>query len=247
MMAAGTASLRWDGRNAKGKAVPDGRYTIAISGRDAVGNVGDPAKITVDVYAALADLARSPALFFPQDADRLARTATVTFRLQARAKVTIRVLDAAGAVVRTAYVDRTTQKGDAAWSWNGKITGGAYAKPGDYRIVVSATNGQQRATTSTTVRADAFRLSTSAPGATRGRPLTITARSAEPLARPPVVVVREPGLAPWTVAMTPAPHDAWTATITPKRTGHAGTLSLTVKARDGEGGRNASVLRMALR
>ena len=68
--------LGWDGRTARGKAVPDGRYTVAITGRDAAGNVGKPAKVTVDVYAALAGLARSTALFFPQDGDRLARTAT---------------------------------------------------------------------------------------------------------------------------------------------------------------------------
>ena len=206
-----------------------------------------PAKVTVDVYAALAGLARSPALFFPQDGDRLARSATVGFRLLARAKVTIRVVDAAGAVVRTAYVDRTTRRGDVAWSWNGKVAGGAYARPGDYRIVVSATNGQQHATGSATVRADAFRLSTSTTDATRGRRLTVTARSAEPLAAPPVLVVREPGVAAWTVAMTHGPGASWTATVTPKRAGAAGTLSLTVKARDAEGGRNASILRLTLR
>ena len=171
----------------------------------------------------------------------------MSFRLLARAKVTVSVVDAAGAVVRTAYLDRTTRRGDVAWSWNGKVAGGAYARPGDYRIVVSATNGQQRATGSVTVRADAFRLSTSTPDAARGRRLTVTARSAEPLAAPPVLVVREPGVAARTVAMTHGPGASWTATVTPKRGGTAGALLLTVKARDAKGGRNASVLRLTLR
>ena len=41
--------------------------------------------------------------------------------------------------------------GAAAWAWNGKVAGGAFAKPGTYRIVVTATNGTQRAGQSTTV------------------------------------------------------------------------------------------------
>ena len=36
--------------------------------------------------------------------------------------------------------------------------------------------------------------------------------------------------------MTKAPGGTWTATITPKRAGSAGTLGLTVKARDEAGG-----------
>ena len=47
--------------------------------------------------------------------------------------------------------------------------------------------------------------------------------------------------------MTKAAGATWTATVMPKRAGAAGTLSLTVKARDASGGRNASILRLALR
>ena len=240
-------TVTWDGRSATGKALPDGRYTIGLSGRDAAGNVGAAVPVVVDVYAALADVGRTPALFYPQDGDTLARTATVTLRLQARAKLTIQVVDAGGAVVRTAFADRATPKGDVSWSWNGKVRGGAYAAPGAYRIVVTATNGQQRVTQSASVRADAFRLATSTIDATRGKSLTVTAVSAEPLATAPVLVIREPGVPAWTVAMTKAAGATWTATITPKRAGAAGTLSLTVKARDAAGGRNASILHLALR
>ena len=65
--------------------------------------------------------------------------------------------------------------------------------------------------------------------------MTVTAVSAEPLAAAPVVVIREPGVPAWTVAMTKAAGATWTATITPKHAGAAGTLSLTVKARDAGG------------
>jgi flagellar hook assembly protein FlgD len=240
-------TVTWDGRTASGKALPDGRYTIGLSGRDAAGNVGDSVPVVVDVYAALADVARTPALFYPQDGDALARTATVRLGLQARAKLTIQVVDAAGAVVRTAFADRTTPKGDVSWSWNGRVRGGAYAAPGAYRIVVTATNGQQRVTRTAAVRADAFRLATSVVDATRGTPLTVTAVSAEALATAPVVVIREPGVPARTVAMTKASGATWTATLTPKRAGAAGTLSLTVRALDAARGRNASTLHLALR
>ena len=61
----GPGSVTWDGRTAAGTPVPDGRYTVAIAGRDAAGNVGDPAVLEVDVYAALTAISRTPTLFYP--------------------------------------------------------------------------------------------------------------------------------------------------------------------------------------
>jgi hypothetical protein len=193
--------------------VPDGRYTVTIAGRDVVGNTGVAAPVDVDVYASLAGLERSPALFYPQDRDRLAARATVTYRLQSRARVTIQVVDADGAVVRRAVTNEAQKAGPKAWSWNGKVTGGTYAKPGTYRIVVSATNGTQRAAQSASVMADAFRLAASVSTAVRGKSFTLT----------------------------------WTASVTPRRHGSAGSLALTVRARDDARGWNRSVLRLALR
>ncbi len=245
--ASAAGAVAWDGRTAAGRPVPDGRYTVMLKARDTAGNVGEPAPVEVDVYAALASLTRSPAQLYPQDGDALARTSTVAFRLLARATVTIRVLDADGVFVRTAYADRALAAGSQHWTWNGKVAGGAYARPGAYRIVVAATNGTQRAAQSTSLLADAFRLEASVAAAVRGHAFHLTARSTEPLATSPVVVVHEAGVDPWTVAMTKAPGGTWTAAITAKRGGSAGTLRLTVKARDQAGGRNASALRLGLR
>jgi flagellar hook assembly protein FlgD len=244
--ATAAGGVSWDGRTATGKPVPDGRYTVTLRARDTAGNVGDPVAVDVDVYAALASLTRSPAQLFPQDGDALARSSTIAFRLLSRATVGVRVLDASGTVVRTAFADRALPTGPQHWTWNGKVAGGAYASPGTYRIVVAATNGTQRAAQSTSVLADAFRLEASVTGAVRGHAFQLTARSTEPLSTSPVVVVREAGVAPWTVAMTKAASGTWTATITPKRAGSAGTLGLTVKARDQAGGRNASTVRIGL-
>ena len=240
-------SFRWDGRTARGKAVPDGRYTVTLGARDGVGNTGTAAPTEVDVYASLAGLERATALFYPQDSDKLAARAAVTYRLQSRARITIQVVDAQGAVVRKAVTDKAHKAGPATWSWNGKVAGGRYAKPGAYRIVVSASNGTQHAAQSVPVTADAFRLAASVSTAVRGKALRITARSAEPLSTTPVVVVRQAGAKPWTITMSRTSGSTWAATITPRRHGPAGTLALAVKARDEAGGRNRSVLRLALR
>ena len=187
------AGVSWDGRTATGRPVPDGRYTVTLRARDTAGNIGDPVAVDVDVYAALASLTRSPAQLYPQDGDALARSSTVAFNLLSRASVTVRVLDASGTVVRTAFADRSLPAGPQHWAWNGKVAGGAYAKPGRYRIVVSATNGTQRAAQSTSVLADAFRLEASVTDAVRGHAFQLSARSTEPLSTSPVVVVREAG------------------------------------------------------
>ncbi len=240
-------SIRWNGRTSRGKAVPDGRYTVTLGARDVVGNTDTAAPIDVDVYAALAGLERSTALFYPQDADKLAARAAVSYRLLSRAKVTVQVVDAQGAVVRRANTDKVQKAGPATWSWNGRVTGGGFAKPGAYRIVVSATNGTQHATQSVSVTADAFRLGASVSTAVRGKRFTLTARSAEPLSSTPIVVVREAGVSPWTITMTRTSGSTWTATITARPHGSAGTLALFVKARDEAGGRNRSALRLTLR
>src|SRR4029079_18460885 len=121
--ATAAGAITWDGRTATGKPVPDGRYTVTLRARDSAGNVGDPVAEKVDVYAALASLTRSPAQLYPQDGDALARFSTVTLRLLSRATVSVRVLDANGTVVRTAYADRTLSAGPQHWTWNGKVAG----------------------------------------------------------------------------------------------------------------------------
>jgi hypothetical protein len=111
---------------------------------------------------------------------------------------------------------------------------------------VTATNGTQRASQSTAVEAAAFHLATSVPAAVRGHAFTLTARTAERLSTTPVVIVRQPGVPAWTVTMTRSTATSWTARITPRKGGDPGSLRLTVKARDADGGRNASALRVAL-
>jgi flagellar hook assembly protein FlgD len=242
----GDGSLHWDGRDAAGEPAADGRHTVTLTVMDAAGNRGEPQTSVVDVYAALAGLARTPVSFFPQDGDALAPRTVASFALKAPALVTIRVLDKDGAVIRSGPTDKELAAGPATWAWNGKTDAGDFAKRGTYRIQVAATNGTQGAVQTVSVRADAFRLSTSVATAVRGKSLRVTAVTVEPLSATPRVVVRQPGLDAWTVTMTKKSSTTWTAVVTPKKGGSAGTLSLTVKAIDSKGGTNSSVLRLAL-
>ncbi len=244
--AEGANEVVWDGRNDAGKPVADGRYTVTITPTDLAGNSGEAAATEVDSYGALAGLARTPVWFFPQDADTLARKTTASFTLLAPASVTVRVLDRDGALVRTGMTDRALPAGAATWAWNGKNDAGAFVARGRYRIVVSATNGTQAASLATSVGTEAFRLSTSATTATRGKAIRITAVTIEGLSTTPKVIVRQPGFAPWTIAMTKKTATTWTAVVTPKRGGMAGTMSLTVRATDTKGSVNTSVTRLAL-
>lgn len=246
-VAGGDQVLTWDGRDNAGKPVPDGRYTLTFTGKDPAGNLGpasDPYQ--VDVYGALATLARTPSLFFPQDADTLAPKTKATWTLVSPATVTVTVIDAARNVVRTAYTDKALPAGPASWTWDGKRDDGTFAPRGTYRIVVRATNGTQAAVQATSVTADAFRLTSSVTTATRGTSLLLTARTAEGLSTTPVVYVYEPGLAVRTITMTKASSTTWTAKITPKTTAQPGALLFKVKAKDTLGGTNQSSLKLAL-
>ena len=244
---AGPGSLAWDGRTAAGTPAADGRYSVSFASRDIAGNPGATVSATVDVYAALGAVTRSASVFFPQDGDALAAKATLSITLVEPATVSIAVVDRTGAVVRAGPTGRAYRAGPVAWSWNGRLTDGSWAPRGTYRLVVTAGNGTQSVTRALGVTADAFRLTSSVVSAVRGRTLVVTAVSAESLATTPVVVVRQPGLAAWTVPMVKASSTRWTASIKPKPGGTVGTMSLTVRAKDVAGGTNSSVLRLALR
>jgi flagellar hook assembly protein FlgD len=247
-VAGGDRSVEWNGRDGAGKVLPDGRYTVTLTPTDAAGNAGDPGTpVTVDVYGALAAAARTPAQFFPQDADTLIPSTKATWTMRAPGTVTVDVRDEAGAVVRTAYTDKALPAGAAAWRWNGKRDDGTFAPRGRYRIVVRATNGEQRASQSVWVLADAFKLTTSVTTAVRGTSMTITARTTETLSTTPVLVIYEPGLPYRTVTMTKASSTTWTAKLTPRTSAGTGTLTLKVKAKDSLGGSNSSAVKLPLK
>ncbi len=243
---AGPNVLTWDGRDDAGGVVADGRYTVSIVARDLAGNPGTPKTAGVDVYASLTGLRADVRRFYPQDADRLARRVRTSWTLRSPATIWIEVIDSEGAVVRHGPTGRAYTAGDAAWAWDGRDDAGALVARGRYLVVVRASNGAQAASQRTTVRADAWILSTSTTTALRGRALVLSAVSVEPLASAPRLLVRQPGVGSWTVVMTHQGGARWTASLTPRKRGTAGTLTLIVKGTDIAGGRNNGRLRLPL-
>ncbi|HEY4752188.1 MAG TPA: hypothetical protein VIH37_02815, partial [Candidatus Limnocylindrales bacterium] len=118
---------------------------------------------------------------------------------------------------------------------------------GRYQVVVTATNGTQTTSLGRPVDAMAFRLSSSSASPVRGTAFTLTATSAEPLTAAPVVTVRQPGLAAWSVRMTRLSASRFAITITPRKGGTPGEMSLSVAGVDTARGTNRSVLRLTLR
>ena len=74
----------------------------------------------------------------------------------------------------------------------------------------------------------------------------ITTRKAVDMLVDEELVVRQPGLEPWSVRMTQLGSTTWAADVKPRKGGEAGTLTLVVKATDSKGGANASTFRMVL-
>jgi spore germination protein YaaH/flagellar hook assembly protein FlgD len=88
-----SGAITWTGRDPKGRAVPDGRYTLSLDVMDATGNRATQA-IPLVVDRTVGYLRVAPSLFFPQDGDALAATSTISFRLTQTAKVTLAIVDA---------------------------------------------------------------------------------------------------------------------------------------------------------
>lgn len=240
----GTAT--WDGRIDSGAPAPDGLYTVMLTPRDAAGNVGAARSIPVAVYADLAEVAPSAAVFFPQDADALAPSTTLGFTLTAPATVSWTIAGPTGAVVLAPYVGAPLGSGPYSLTWDGRDATGAVVAPGTYTSIVTATNGTVGATIRQTLTVDAFRITASTSTPRRGQRVTVTVVSAEPLSAVPRLRISQPGLAAWSVVLSPAGGSTYRATFTLRWGGGSGTLRLTATGVDTAGGSNASALALPL-
>jgi flagellar hook assembly protein FlgD len=245
---AGTAAaLTWDGKANDGSVVPDGTYDVRLIPRDAVGNAGTSVTRSVTVAAFLGSVTSSKAVFYPQDRDPLSTGTRLSFALQRPATVTWTIRNAAGTVVATLLDGVDTTAGTTALSWYALNDAGAMLPTGRYTSVVSATDGALTALQTVGFEMNAFGIRTSAPTATRGRSISISVTSAEALSTAPRVHVSEPGLATWAVTLTRTSAGTYTATLTMRTGGAAGTAKLTVKAADSGGRWQSTTLSLPLR
>ena len=172
------APLAWDGRTAAGAPVPDGAVHRRLPPRPTPRATTAPRSRPRSTSTAPSrPLTRTPTLFFPQDEDALARSATATCTLLAPATVSIRVLDASG---------QRRPRADEGQGAPGRPrrhgAGTARPTPAPGRRAASTGSSSRRPTARRrrepvrlTLTADAFRLTTSVTTATRGKPITITA------------------------------------------------------------------------
>ena len=144
----GRRAPRWAPRRAspgrgaieRGRTLRDGTYRVTAKVTDAAGNRSTLSG-TVRIDRTAGFLRPAPGLFFPQDNDSLARATKVSFKLRGRATTTLRVIDATGAVVRTAWKGRVRPAGTTAWTWDGRDGSGAMLPRGEYRLELVATAG----------------------------------------------------------------------------------------------------------
>jgi spore germination protein YaaH/flagellar hook assembly protein FlgD len=125
-------SWAWNGRDAAGRVVPDGRYTLRVWGLDRAGNQSlRDLRITVD--RTIRSVTWSRPSFIPARG----QTATVAFALGRPAAVTIAIYRGSTGI-RGIWQARQLPAGTAAWTWNGRTKAGAVVAPGTYRAVVTA-------------------------------------------------------------------------------------------------------------
>ena len=179
-----SGAVTWNGRDAAGRTVPDGRYTVAVTAADALANRAT-ARVPLVVDRTVGALRWDRTAFSPQDGDRILPTATVAVRVARAARLTLRVLDAAGTEVRAAWRDRPFTAGTAAWRWDGRAADGAWAPPGRYVAELTAVGPYGTTVLRRSIAAAAFVATPSTATPAAGTVLTVTFRSVEPLAAPP--------------------------------------------------------------
>jgi len=235
-----SGDVSWMGRDATGRPILDGRYSLTLDRTDATGNratQGIP--LLVDRTAGF--LRAAPTRFFPQDGDALAATSTISFRLARTAKVTLRIFDASGVAVRGAMTGVTRGAGTWTWRWDGRIAGGAMAPRGTYVAALTVVGPYGTTALRRTIVADAFSSTLSATTLAAGQQVTVRFRSTEPLATPPTATLRQVGLAPATMEVVRLANGSFsaTATIAPDAPGPA---TIVLAGRDTGRHTNSSTL-----
>jgi hypothetical protein len=184
-------------------------------------------------------------VFYPQDGDRLATYAKLSFSLSKPATVTWRIRNAAGTVVKTRYQAVALAPGTYAFNWYGTNDAGTRLPAGTYVSSVRASDGSLAITHATSVTMNAFSIRSSDTTPGRGQTLTINAASAEALEKAPVLSVFQPGIPTWSLTMTNTSGRTYKAVIK-LRSSSLGQLTLRVGGYDIDGHYQKSYLQLPL-
>ena len=240
-----SGAVTWNGRDAAGRLVRDGRLTLTVRGSDALANRSvRSSAVVVDRTAGW--LRWSPTAFFPQDGDRVAATSTVSFRLARSARVTLRILDVSGFEVQRAWSSRDLAAGTRSWRWDGRTSSGAWAPQGSYVAELTAVSSLGTTVLRRTVVAAAFRATPSTTTPAAGSRLAVTFRSVEPLARAPRAYLLVPGRSAVGMSVTRLDDGSWRASVVVPA-GTVGKATVSLRGRDTTGGRNRMDLGVTIR
>jgi spore germination protein YaaH/flagellar hook assembly protein FlgD len=234
-----TGAIRWDGKDRSGRRVTDGTYQVRVELTDAAGNRA-VSVVAVKVDRTVGSLRWGPTAFYPQDGDSLARISRVTFKLTRTASTTLQIVDATGAVVRTAWANRRLAAATAGWTWDGRNAAKAFVAPGTYTAVLTATSAVGTTTLRRSVLVDAFSVRLSATTLTAGQTLTVTFTTIEPLKSRPVVTFAQLGQAPVAMTATLVSTGRYTVSFT-VAAGGVGVATLRIVAKDSSGRANVSL------
>jgi spore germination protein YaaH/flagellar hook assembly protein FlgD len=242
----GTAgSVTWNGRDAAGRLVADGRLTVTVRGSDALANRASRSTALV-VDRTAGSLRWSPTAYFPQDGDRVAPTSIVSVRLARSARVTLRILDASGAEVRRPWSGRELAAGIRSWRWDGRTSSGAWAPQGSYTAELTAVSSLGTTVLRRTVVAAAFRATPSTTTPAAGSRLVVTFRSVEPLGRAPRAALLVPGRSALAMSLTRLADGSWRAAVLVPA-GATGRATVSLRGRDTAGGSNRMSIPITIR
>jgi flagellar hook assembly protein FlgD len=229
----------WNGRRADGSRATDGRYTLRVSLRDAAGNPRTTsAPVVVDRTAGSLAWSRH---FYPQDGDALRADAAVSWRLTRDATTTLRVYDAGGTLVRTAWTQRDQAAGDRSWTWNGRDGDGRTVPQGAYTARLTVVSPLGTSVLQRGVLAGAFRVTANATRVGPGDTLVIRFSTVEPLSSRPVATFNQPGLKAAQLTATRLDDGTYKASFT-VGAGDPGGGSVRISATDTGGAVNATTL-----
>jgi flagellar hook assembly protein FlgD len=245
-VSAGAFSIPWNGKANDGAVVPDGTYDVRLVPVDTLGNRGTSATISVRSIALLRAVKTSKTVFYPQDRDALGSTSILSFSINRTATVTWTIRNANGDVVDTRFADAALDAGTHSLTYDGRTVEGVLLPKGKYTSHVTATDGDLTASQAVGFEMNAFAIKSSTQTPKRGRSITIKAKPAEALGGSVTMTISQPGKTSWTVRMSKLSTGVYRATVTLKTGGSAGTLKISVQAKDAKGGLNKTYLKLPL-
>lgn len=124
----------WDGKDAAGKLVPDGRYSFRVDGIDASGN-GTVQIVPVLVDRTIAGLTWASSSFRPAAGQR----DVLSLRITRAAKVTAAIYQG-NVLVRRIWTNKEMAAGTWKYSWNGRDLDKAVVPAGKYTVRVTTTS-----------------------------------------------------------------------------------------------------------